>query len=114
MKKTLLIFFLTFCFASASFAHPPSNIKINYIPKENTLAINFIHQTSNKEQHYIREIKIRVNDEEEKIVDYTCQDETGDVTKKIPMKLKAGDTMNVEIYCNKGGVGKATFVVSEK
>lgn len=104
-KKTVFIFSVVFLTAfSIGYAHPPSDIKINFDPQTKMLKAVITHNTSTPLSHYIRKVDIGLNGKE--IIEHTIsrQDnaETQTISYLIP-DAKSGDIISVEGYCSVSG-----------
>ncbi len=111
-RISFLAAFLLFCTAVPLFAHPPSDLRVNYDPAEGVLHIAMTHVTgSNMIRHHIRKIQIFKNDE--MVLDSTIVQQTSahSMTKSIPLSAVAGDTIRVKAICSEGGIGEQTIVV---
>ena len=112
--KIMIILFLILCLPSASFSHRPNDIEVNYSHAENLLTVSFVHISHNISEHYSRKIKIIRSNGESQELYYMRQKQTKYVSEHIPVKLEANETINVKIYCEKGGIAEMLYIVSEK
>ena len=66
MKRigAFLIVFIFLVVASTAYAHPPSDIKIDFDPKIKMLHAVIIHNTSNPLNHYINKVDVGLNGKE--------------------------------------------------
>jgi desulfoferrodoxin (superoxide reductase-like protein) len=103
--KKLALFFAFMLFTMASvFAHPPKKIELKFDVKTQQLDVKIYHSVSNKSEHYINNISIKVNTVEMRSTDYTKQDDGKIPTYHFTLKdVKAGDLIAVTAKCNKWG-----------
>ncbi len=104
MKKIALCLCGFLAISTLAFAHPPSDIKIQFDPATKTLTATITHRVSNPHSHYIRKVDIGLNGQEIQMLPLTKQ-ETGTIqtiTVVVP-EAKKGDTLSVEGYCNLSG-----------
>ncbi len=102
-KFGLLLAFMLFTTASI-FAHPPKKIELKFDVKTQQLDVKIHHSVSNKSEHYIKNISIKVNTIEIRSTDYTKQDDGKIPTYHFILKgVKAGDLIAVTAKCNKWG-----------
>jgi len=106
MKKlgAFSIMFIFLTIASAAYAHPPSDIKIDFDPKTKMLHAVIVHNTSNPLNHYINKVDVGLNGK--KIIEHAISREDNNkeqtVSYLIP-DVKDGDVLSVEGYCSISG-----------
>ena len=104
MKKTSLILCGFLMISTLAFAHPPSDIKIQFDPIAKVLLATIEHRVSNPKTHYIKKVDIGLNGKEVQTLTFTKQDSAKEQTFAIPVpEAKQGDTLSVEGYCNLSG-----------
>ncbi len=104
MKKTILMLCGLLFTSTLAFAHPPSDIKIQFDDKTKTLTVVIQHRVSNPQSHYINKVDIGLNGKEIQMLPFTSQDNNATQTVKITvLEAKKGDTLSVEGYCNLSG-----------
>lgn len=104
MKKTALLLCSLLVISSVAFAHPPSDIKIQFDPAAKVVIATIEHSVSNPKTHYINKIDIGLNGKEIQTLTFTKQDANKEQTFALPLpEAKNGDTLSVEGYCNLGG-----------
>ena len=90
--------------ASTAFAHPPSDIKIDFDPKTKMLHAVIIHNTSNPLNHYIKKVDVGLNGNE--IIEHTISREDNNESQTVKYLIpdaKDGDIISVEGYCSISG-----------
>jgi len=104
MKKISLFLFSLFVLQSVAVAHPPSDVKIGFDLKTQTLNAVVVHRVSNPATHYIYKVDIALNGKEIKTLTFEKQLDRKEqaVTVVLP-QVKAGDFLSVEGYCNLSG-----------
>jgi desulfoferrodoxin (superoxide reductase-like protein) len=104
MKKTILFLCGLLALSAQAFAHPPSDIKIQFDDKTKTLTAIVKHRVSNPKTHYIFKVDIGLNGKEIQMLPFEKQETNSHQTVKflIP-QAKKGDTLSVEGYCNLSG-----------
>ncbi len=104
MKKMILILCGLLIANATAFAHPPSDIKIQFDEKTKTLTAIITHRVSNPGTHYINKIDIGLNGKEIKMLPLKQQENSVAQTMQIEIpEAKKGDTLSVEGYCNLSG-----------
>jgi len=104
MKKIVIFFCVLFVASAAGFAHPPSDIVIQFDPATKTLTATIKHRVSNPKSHYIYKVDIGLNGKEIKMLPFAQQETNSSlmVHSVIP-EAKKGDLLSVEGYCNLSG-----------
>ncbi len=104
--KRILIFtaICLFAFSSFAYAHPPSDIKINYDPQTKILRVVIVHNVSNPSNHFINKVDVSLNGKEIIEQQLSRQDNNAEQTVSylIP-DAKANDVIGVEAYCSISG-----------
>lgn len=104
MKKTAMILCCFLAISTAAFAHPPSDIKIQFDPATKTLTAVITHRVSNPGSHYVGKVDIGLNGKEIQMLPFTKQEtKTIQTVKMVIPQAKKGDTLSVEGYCNLSG-----------
>lgn len=90
--------------SSLAFAHPPSNIKIQFDEKTKVLTATIKHRVSNPATHYINKVDIGLNGKEIRTLAFDKQESNAaqTITVEVP-EAKTGDVLSVEGYCNLSG-----------
>jgi hypothetical protein len=83
-------------------AHAPADIKLSYDDAAQQLTVIIAHAVDNPETHYIRNVKIKVNNAVSVDVDYKSQPSQDSVTYTYSVPLNPGDTIWVTATCNQG------------
>jgi hypothetical protein len=102
MKKVIvsLLGFL-FLIAPAAFAHPPTNIVINFDQTTQQLTAVVTHPVTDVTRHYIKKVDIAVNGKEITTLKFTQQDNTTTQPVSYQMKdIRPGDVIEIEGYCS--------------
>lgn len=104
MKKMILILCGLLVISTAAFAHPPSNIKIQFDDKTKILTAVIEHRVSNPLTHYIYKVDIGLNGKEIQMLPFAKQETSKHQTVLFAVpQAKKDDTLTVEGYCNLGG-----------
>jgi len=104
MKKIALLLCGLFVASTMAFAHPPSNIKIQFDDKTKILTAVIEHRVSNPKSHYINKVDIGLNGKEIQMLSFEEQEtNTYQTVKFVVPQAKKGDTLSVEGYCNLSG-----------
>lgn len=113
MKKMSAFLIVLLLISMNAFAHPPSDIKITFDTKTQTVTASIAHAVSNPLTHYINKVDIGLNGTEIKTIPFKQQynRSTQDFTEVI-FEAKAGDTISVEAYCNLSGKLKKEITVT--
>lgn len=90
--------------STLAFAHPPSDIKIQFDTKTQMMNAVILHHVSNPKTHYIYKADIGLNGKEIKTLTFKSQVDNLHqlAVAKLP-DVKKGDTLSVEGYCNLSG-----------
>jgi len=106
MKKiiSLILFFAIFTACADSYAHPPSNIKVEHNSESRMVTVIVTHPVSNAESHFINKVDVSLNGE--KIIEHKISRQDNEKYQfagyMIP-DAKRGDMISVEAYCNVSG-----------
>lgn len=104
MKKMVLILCGLLVTSATAFAHPPSDIKIQFDPATKTLTATIEHRISNPKSHYINKVDIGLNGKEIKMLPFAKQEtSTSQTISFVIPEAKTGDILSVEGYCNLSG-----------
>ncbi len=104
MKKIVLLLIGLLLASTAAFAHPPSDIKIQFDDNTKTLTAVIKHPVSNPQSHFIKKVDIGLNGKEVQMLPFAKQDNNATQAVKITIpEAKKGDVLSVEGYCNLGG-----------
>ena len=112
MKKITLLLCCLVIANTTAFAHPPSDIKIQFDDKTQTLTAEVIHRVSTPLTHYIYQVDIGLNGKE--IKDLHFQKQVTNRAQLVTTTLsgvKKGDALSVEGYCNISGKFKKEIKV---
>ncbi|MCX7705217.1 MAG: hypothetical protein N2115_03025 [bacterium] len=115
MKGKIVLGLLGIFISYFAYAHPPSDIKINFDPQAKILKATIIHNTNNIEKHYIGEVEIYLNGKEIISQKISKQENAKEQTAMYLISdVKKGDKITVEAYCSISGVLKKTITVDDK
>ncbi|MBI4706436.1 MAG: hypothetical protein HY761_00720 [Candidatus Omnitrophica bacterium] len=106
MKKVFLltVFLISFMAFSSAYAHPPSDIIINFDPKTKILNAVIMHNTSNPDSHFIKKVDIGLNGKE--IIEHKISREDNNESQTVSYLIpdaNNGDVLSVEAYCSISG-----------
>jgi desulfoferrodoxin (superoxide reductase-like protein) len=116
MKKFIVLIALVVFPLSILFAHPASEVNVNYTAKTKVLMVDVVHMVSTSKvtdtkKHYIKEIIVTLNGKKVKTKKF--RDQTGDSVKaEFKVKAKSGDKINVTATCSLAG-SKSTEIIVE-
>jgi len=104
MKKTALFLCGLLVTSTLAFAHPPSDIKIQFDPATKLLTAVIKHRVSNPKTHYIYKVDIGLNGKEIQMLSFSEQETNTHQTIKLMLpEVKKTDVLSVEGYCNLSG-----------
>jgi len=104
MKKITFFLCGLLALSATAFAHPPSDIKIQFDPTTKNLSAVVKHRVSNPKSHYIYKVDIGLNGKEIKMLSFKQQEtSTSQTVSFVIPEAKKGDTLSVEGYCNLSG-----------
>jgi len=106
MKKFSIIIFILFLFLYSlpALAHPPQDIIFNYDAKIKILSVGILHSVENPNNHFIKEIKIKVNGKDWIVQDFLSQTTPdAQAVSYAQVELKKGDIVEVLAVCSKSG-----------
>jgi len=104
MKRIALLLCGLLVASAVAFAHPPSDIKIQFDIKTQTLNAVIAHRVSNPLTHYIFKVDIGLNGKEIQSLSFTKQATNREQLASADLSgVKVGDTLSVEGYCNLSG-----------
>ena len=83
-------------------AHSPSDIQLSYNDAAKELTVVITHPVPDPQSHYIRNVKVKVNDVVSVDRDYTSQPSGDRVTYTCSLPLNKGDTIRVTATCSQG------------
>lgn len=98
---------------SSAFAHPPSEMNLNYIHEEELLRVEMTHVSHDIRDHYIRKIYVFKNDEKSALVYLTRQNSPKIAIEDISIKADSEDVIRVKVFCSTGGAKEETVIVPE-
>lgn len=118
MEKILLKIFLIMSFlilinsSQTVFAHPASNIDLEYNYNNQKLTSTITHNTPDKEGHYIYKLKIYRNDIIVNDNEYTSQPTDNTFELLFDVSADEGDILKVWVECNIGGTNEKSITIT--
>lgn len=115
MKKIILLLNSFLVFNIFLFAHPPSEINIEFNLKNKEVKVIINHNVKNTTDHYIERITLLLNDK--KIIEQISSvqiDNARQIYIYIIPELKHKDKITISAKCNKFGTLKKDFVVKNE
>jgi hypothetical protein len=111
MKKHIIIAVICLL-ALGLWAHPASNIGLNFDVKTQILSVDFDHQVKNPADHYISSIVIKINAKDAIVHNLSAQEtaQGGSLVYKL-IGVKAGTQIEAISTCNKTGKKSTKLVV---
>jgi len=102
--RLVVISVMALCFACAAVAHPPKDIKLAFDQKSKVLSVKAIHDVKDPTSHYIKEVKVYLNDKEIISQEMSSQtDKQSQVVRYVIIDAKPGSILKVEADCNRFG-----------
>jgi desulfoferrodoxin (superoxide reductase-like protein) len=93
-------------------AHPPSEMTVEYNAVNEQLTVEITHQVSDGVTHYIKLVTISVEDEVERVENYTSQPGNTFTYTYEDVYANEGQTISVYAVCNLGGDLEKSLTVS--
>ena len=114
MKKFLVVFFLFFTVA-LFYAHPPSDVTVNYDQTSMLLTINVKHaikesKNTDPMKHFVKEIAVTVNGSPVITEAISFQQSDDHEISSYLLNVKSGDKVSVKASCSLAG-SKVTDIV---
>jgi len=98
--------------STTAMAHPPIDMNLEYNLDESILSVTIVHETPAPTVHYVKQVKIELNDEI--IIDeqYDSQPTTSEFTYEYIVVANVGDSIKVTSYCNiQGSITRSIIVL---
>lgn len=89
--------------ASGAWATPPQTLELSYNQDKQLLTVSGSHPTQDRLEHFIRRIRVTVNQNEPVTTYLTRQDSPGEFKAVVALNAQPGDTVKIEAFCNQGG-----------
>jgi len=83
-------------------AHAPSDIQLSYNDAAKELTVVITHPVPDPQSHYIRNVRVKVNDVVSVDMDYKSQPTQDRMTYTYSVPLNSGDTIRVTATCSQG------------
>ena len=101
MKKFVLACCFFVLMISVAYAHPPSDIDVNYDSRTGKLDLYIKHKVRDANKHYIKKIVIKRNGQEVNLEEFKGQENAeGQTLTYIISKPDETDVIVVQAYCN--------------
>jgi len=98
--------------ASLAFAHPPSDIQLQFDQKTSVLTVTILHGTRDPKVHYINDVKVWLGNDQIITQKFKSQtDNTKQVVQYTILDAKPGSALKVAATCSRGGTLEKTLVV---
>jgi hypothetical protein len=107
----LILLYLLFIM-QPTFAHPPSNMELEYDFAEQTLSVTITHSVPGPGDHYVKRIEIRKNGDLDLSEDYTSQPTTSTFTYTYAVAAGDGDVLEATAHCSLFGTITEQITVS--
>lgn len=101
---------LACCIPVPAAATPPTAVVLSYDQSSSVLSVAITHPILNIPNHYIREVKLAVNDRIVNDSAYTGQ-VSDTVTYTYPLALRPGDVVEATAVCSLAGSGTGQFLM---
>ncbi len=104
MRKVAIVLVLSLFICSLAYAHPPSDIKLTYVPKTKILTAVIMHNVSDVKKHFIYKVVTGLNGKE--IISHAISQQDNSVSQTVSYLIpdcKPGDVLSVEGSCNLSG-----------
>ena len=112
MKKIFFVVLAVAAGASAAFAHPPSELNLEYDLQNGSLHVSMTHVvTGSMREHHIREIILYKNDKEYSKHFFAKQTSGSQHAADLPLVAKTGDEIRVKAICSQAGYGEAVLTI---
>ncbi|SEL98998.1 hypothetical protein SAMN04489760_10226 [Syntrophus gentianae] len=105
------LFALLLVFPLSASAHPPSDVQLSYLEKEQTLQITISHNSIFPSSHYVKQVEIQKNGEKPTIYEYKSQPDKTKFSYVYKMPLKEGDRVEVRVVCSVYGSRTVSLVL---
>ena len=105
MKKiSIFTILIVFIFSLGIFAHPPTEIKMDFNLENMMLEVIVNHVSQNSSDHYIHNVKVFLNDNLHIEQNFIAQfNKNEQYLHYIIPGVKSGDIIKLEAVCNKFG-----------
>jgi desulfoferrodoxin (superoxide reductase-like protein) len=111
MKRAVFLLLVLLVYSSSLHAHPAGKIAVNFNKETKILTVEVFHSVKNKENHFIKEIKIYIG--KELFVTQAFKSQlTGETQKAVYLLADVGpdSEITVETRCSVFGKKKDTFI----
>lgn len=100
--------------ASAGWAHPPKDVKVEFNPDSHMLTVTAVHDTKDPTKHFVGDIEVDLNGD--KMIDQKFKtQQTADMQMGhyLVNDAKIGDTLTVTAACNIAGKKTVTLKIEK-
>jgi len=104
MKKIAIFLISCLFICSTAYAHPPSDIKLTYVPKTKILTAIIMHNVKDLKKHFINKVDVSINGKE--VIGHAISQQDNLMTQTVSYLIpdaSPGDALSVEAYCNLSG-----------
>lgn len=91
-------------------ANSPSDVRLIYLDKEQTLQVTITHKSFVPTSHYIAKVEIQKNSEKPLVYEYKSQSDKETFTYAYKLPLKKGDRVDVNAVCNLFGSRTSSLI----
>jgi len=115
MNKKAFVLVGIFIFTTQlSFAHPPTDIQLQYDSQKDLLLIDIKHLSRDKRKHYIQKIQVTKNEEAPIVNYYRQQVQPNSFYVEIPLTAEENDVITVKAYSRKGGTKEVALELTKE
>ena len=111
VKNIFLFLFVAGLWVPTTWAHPPTEINLNYDDKAKMLHLDVKHVTNNIQHHRIREIQVFQNDKTIAHLYFANQPKPTGLTQDIPLEAVKGARIRVIVYSSQTGPKEETLII---
>jgi desulfoferrodoxin (superoxide reductase-like protein) len=114
VKRTAFLILTGLLLTSSIFAHPPSEIELEFNPFEYILTVIIHHSVNDPSKHYIYKVTVELNGKEIITQEFKYQyADDAQLTLYQIFDARGGDEITVTAYCNISGKKEAKIVLEE-
>ncbi len=107
-----ILLFISFSFGfTPVWATPVTNLQLTYSDSTGTIHLEADHITDNLNKHYIRTVIITRNSKDKQYLYFNRQTRSDKFVTDLIYTVIPGDQIDVEIYCNQGGITKGALSI---
>ncbi|MDI6743489.1 MAG: hypothetical protein QMD11_12210 [Smithella sp.] len=110
----VLLALTVLCFhPGISYADAPKDVKIEYNPSTQTLAVTITHKSMFGGMHYIKSLEIKKNSVPISMNTYDSQPKEVPFTYTYKLDAAEGDTLEANVVCSMSGNKSASVIVNK-